>query len=264
MKFLNSLSNFLLRSQIHWLPRYFILFKLSGFKKGEIVLDAGCGQGLVALSLARRGLKVIGIDKSKDNISQAVQLVKSAKLKNPPYFIVSDLRNLALGEICFDRVISLDTLELIKEDYEVLGEFFRILKPTGKLTLTVPQGYSPSARLFIQQRILRKLMPGFLLSRDLPQGASWLAIDENYLAAKLGTIHRYTLDLIKKITGDFFIFSKSYYFLKMFSSLATDITYGIKGLNRFKFIFFYIGVRLDYYFQKKNPGYGLLVELIKK
>ena len=53
------------------------------------------------------------------------------------------------------------------------------------------------------------------------------------------------------------------YFLKRFSTLATDITYGIKGFWNLRFIFFYIAVRLDCSFQKHRKGHWLVVEFIK-
>jgi SAM-dependent methyltransferase len=264
MELIEKLSKFLLTSQAFWLPRYFTLLKSANFKKIEIVLDAGCGQGIVSLALAKKGLKVIAVDGSLDKIKQAKELAKNFDSRGNQYFVVSDLRNLALQDNRFDRIVSLDTLEFINEDQGVFREFFRVLKPIGRLMITVPQGYACSARLFICQRVLRKLVPDFLLSKDLPGNKSWLRIDENCFMEKMGDVQRYTLALIKERTEILFDISKFSYFLKMFSSLAMDIAYGIKGMHRLKFLFFSICVRLDYYFQKNLPGYGLFVELVKK
>ncbi|MBU2540540.1 MAG: class I SAM-dependent methyltransferase [Candidatus Omnitrophica bacterium] len=260
----DKISKILMFSEIYWLPRYYSLLKIAKFKKGGLILDAGCAQGLIAIALAKKGLRVIGIDKSIEEIAQARKLVFDKGLNSKIHFVVCDLCNLPFSGNHFDHVISLDTLEYIEDDLTALRECARVLKAQGKLRLALPLGYACSANLFSVQRILRRLIPHSFFSRDLPQGKAWLEADDDYMMRKLGDVRKYSLQEIKKKTEPLFRLLRSVYFLKIFSSLATDITYGIRGLSRFKFIFFFPAVRIDYYAQNKQPGYGLFLELVKK
>lgn len=56
---------------------------------GSWVLDLGCGNGRMSIALARRGMQVVGIDRSPDSISEA-RRVGGGKCR----FILADWRNI--------------------------------------------------------------------------------------------------------------------------------------------------------------------------
>lgn len=66
------------------------------------VLDLGCGTGNHALPLARRGCRVVGIDRAAGMIERAVR--KAEGTPNRPEFLIGDLASVALGRQ-FDAVL---------------------------------------------------------------------------------------------------------------------------------------------------------------
>lgn len=100
-----------------------------GAGKERFVLDIGSGAGNMAHHLAHYG-QVIGVD------------------FNPRPLPVAQMRGLDVSQgsgaalpfptATFDLVAMLDTIEHIPDELAVLGECQRVLKPGGKLVITVP------------------------------------------------------------------------------------------------------------------------------
>jgi SAM-dependent methyltransferase len=108
-----------------------------GLTPGERVLDLGCGPGRHALALARRGIKVVGIDHSEDFVALAADAARAEGLSAT--FERADVRALDKAHE-FDAVICLcqGGFGLLggKEDVDLLVRFARALKPGGRLALT--------------------------------------------------------------------------------------------------------------------------------
>jgi SAM-dependent methyltransferase len=63
------------------------------------ILDLGCGTGNHALPLARRGYRVVGVDRAPDMLARAhTKAAKCAERGNVPEFVEADVRTLDLGE----------------------------------------------------------------------------------------------------------------------------------------------------------------------
>jgi len=83
------------------------VFLRQGVKSPASVLDLGCGTGEHAFALARRGHKVLGVDRSPEMIELAQAKVKTADTGGTDArFSVSDLRSIDLG-VRFDVVIAM-------------------------------------------------------------------------------------------------------------------------------------------------------------
>jgi ubiquinone/menaquinone biosynthesis C-methylase UbiE len=90
----------------------------------ESVLDLACGTGTVAILLAKRGLKVYGVDGSPHMLEIAEK--KAAKEKVHVEFVLSDMRRFTLPEKV-DLVVSLyDSLNYIVETEELVSVFRRV------------------------------------------------------------------------------------------------------------------------------------------
>lgn len=102
-------------------------------KKESKVLDLGCGAGRHARELSQLGFQVLGIDLSKNNISQA-KIFENKSLS----FIQGDMRVLGY-ESDFDLIVNLFTsfgyFEDFKDNKKVLDNVYLALKSGGIFVL---------------------------------------------------------------------------------------------------------------------------------
>lgn len=100
--------------------------------KDKTLLDAGCGTGLFTKRAIERNAKVTSID-------IAPKLVELTKRKNPSTnAIEASLLQLPFEDDTFDYVISSDVIEHTTNPYDATKELIRVLKPGGKICITVP------------------------------------------------------------------------------------------------------------------------------
>ncbi|KAI4227832.1 MAG: hypothetical protein L6R36_002126 [Xanthoria steineri] len=112
------------------------LYQLLELPTGSKVLDAGCGNRHVALQLARKGLRVQGIDIVANHIRWARQEIKAQKMENMVSARVADYHHLDwVPDMSFDGVCTMENFVHAREPEQVLSEFFRILKPGGSIAM---------------------------------------------------------------------------------------------------------------------------------
>src|SRR5262245_40366107 len=105
---------------------------LSGPRRGERVLDVGSGSGWLALSLSRRGCRVIALDLSRRNL-------RSIRSQEPRvHAILAESALPPLGNGTIDRITAIEVIEHLTDPARVLGEMHRVLKPGGSLVVCVP------------------------------------------------------------------------------------------------------------------------------
>ncbi len=123
------------------LPEYF------GAANGKerVVLDAGCGNGMLSYKSSCKGNRVIGVSIKEGEISRNKTLfneyhgIPSEQLD----FRVHNLYKIeTLGEQ-FDEIICTEVMEHIEEDTKVCQKFFDVLKPGGVLHLCCPNAEHP-------------------------------------------------------------------------------------------------------------------------
>ena len=120
---------------------------LLNVKKGWKVLDIGCGWGRDVHILRKAyGANAIGIDND----------YRRGYHRNED--ITTDGRFLSFKDNSFDAVIAITTLGFVKEEELVLKEIRRVLKPDGKLLLTLYNNSVSSLGL----KILKRSTVGFL------------------------------------------------------------------------------------------------------
>jgi sterol 24-C-methyltransferase len=111
------------------------LARALGLGSGALVLDAGAGEGRVALHLAREfGFRVRGLD-----INQASVKVAQALARREPSLDVAftrgDFSASGLPGENFDGVFTMETLVHAPDFRATLREFLRVLVPGGRLVL---------------------------------------------------------------------------------------------------------------------------------
>ncbi|KAL8997847.1 MAG: hypothetical protein Q9188_006226 [Gyalolechia gomerana] len=112
------------------------LFNFLDLPAGSKVLDAGCGICAVATYLARRGLRVQGVDVTEFHVHWAKQNIRDQGLQDKVTAEVADYHYLdGIPDNSLDGVYTIETFVHAKDPKQVLQEFFRVLKPGGSLAL---------------------------------------------------------------------------------------------------------------------------------
>ncbi len=127
------------------------------FKKKKI-LDLGCGGGILAESLAKRGGDVTGFDISKKLIKTAQE---SAKKKNLHIdYNVGNLKKIISMKKKYDIIISLEVIEHVPNYILFLKSIFKILNKNGIIIIsTINRNFiSYFFTIFIAENLL-KLVP---------------------------------------------------------------------------------------------------------
>lgn len=111
---------------------------VSQVNSGERVLDTGCGEGVLAVMLAKRGALVTACDISEPNVERARAYAKEAGVEVT--FLVADSEHLPFTDDSFDVVVSSHVLEHLPDFDKGLRELVRIGKE--RVVFAVPTAFS--------------------------------------------------------------------------------------------------------------------------
>jgi 2-polyprenyl-3-methyl-5-hydroxy-6-metoxy-1,4-benzoquinol methylase len=119
------------------------------------VLDAPCGDGEVAILLAKESLEVSGVD-IVDELSNDARAVLGRR------FRIADLNaRLPWPDATFDLVVSIEGVEHLENAFAFVREMHRVCRPGGIFILSTPNTISVRSRV-------RFLGSGFRLSDPRP------------------------------------------------------------------------------------------------
>ncbi len=157
------------------------VIELADIQPGELVLDLGCGQGVLAPHVLRRGGRYQGVDGSRT----LIQLARRHHAEDPKHqkvaqFVVGDVRKLSeLSEIK-EGSADVAVFMLSVQDMDPLGEVLRAaawaLKPDGRVVMfmlhpafRVPRqsgwGFDPGRKLTYRR------IDSYLTPRGVPMKA---------------------------------------------------------------------------------------------
>ena len=104
-----------------------------------MILDVGCGNGIISTTLGQLGYRVKGIDVSE----KAVQKAQRHNQLDNVVFEVADAEELVATHVTYDVIICSEVLEHLKNPSDLLQILHQLLKNTGILLVTVPNGLGP-------------------------------------------------------------------------------------------------------------------------
>jgi ubiquinone/menaquinone biosynthesis C-methylase UbiE len=113
----------------------------AGLPSGGTLLDAGCGDGLIAFGALEKfsGSQVIFTDISAPLLEQCRLIAEQMGVLGRCRFVQAPAENLAeIGYASIDAVTTRSVLIYIKPKQQAFDEFYRVLKPGGWISLFEP------------------------------------------------------------------------------------------------------------------------------
>ena len=112
------------------------IFRMLGQVEGKRILDAGCGNGYLCRLLSKRGAEMVGVDVSRRSIEIA-EAIERKEPMNIRYYVGSICNLSMCDDDTFDAVVSNLVLQDLQDLDKAVKELHRVLKPRGKLVLSI-------------------------------------------------------------------------------------------------------------------------------
>jgi ubiquinone/menaquinone biosynthesis C-methylase UbiE len=106
-------------------------------KKGDIVLDVGCGEGRSICSMSEGGAEVVGCDLSKQALTVTKLRLHSKEIRGS-HLLICDAEALPFRSDMFNKINIQEVLEHVPNDISAVGEIYRVLKKDGLCYVSAP------------------------------------------------------------------------------------------------------------------------------
>ncbi len=111
---------------------------------GDQILDIGCGSGRHCDQVARTpGIRVIGADTGFADLLAATDRMRyledMGECAGTWAMVGADITALPFADASFDAVIGSEVLEHVLDHQQAVAELVRVLKPGGRLAVSVPR-----------------------------------------------------------------------------------------------------------------------------
>ena len=137
--------------------------------EGGRVLDIGCEIGVLAKAISPRAANVLGVDMRPETIAIARRFFAGANIEyRTGYF-----SHLDPGQLAFDCVIFLETIEHVDDPVATLIRIRQLLRPGGTLVLSTPNALSYHEAL----RQFARLWPSFRSDRGIRRMVAQIAAE---------------------------------------------------------------------------------------
>ncbi|GAA2375720.1 methyltransferase domain-containing protein [Dactylosporangium salmoneum] len=136
-------------SMLYWLARARARLIPPAQRPGAVLVDLGCGGGLLAPHIAGKGYVHVGVDLIASGLEQAAA--------HDVVPVRADVRRLPLADGCADVVSAGELLEHVPDLPAVVAEACRILRPGGWLVLDTLADTALSRLIAV--RLAEALMP---------------------------------------------------------------------------------------------------------
>lgn len=152
---------------------------ISGLGKNLMVLDVGCGDGLLSEPIAQMGNTVASID--------LPTIVKVAQKRHVSWVLAGDAEKLAFADGSFDVVLASEVVEHLWNPESFLAEAHRVLKSKGYLIVEAPEGkeglrYDAHKHWFTAEVLQHMLGSKFSLIQSRRFSPEWGAPTPTFIA----------------------------------------------------------------------------------
>jgi ubiquinone/menaquinone biosynthesis C-methylase UbiE len=117
-------------------------FRRLSLRRGDFVLDAGCGEGRHVFECIRHDCSVLGMDLDHRSLSKTRyvlgQMRQRSEAKGRFLLLRGDALRFPFADGIFDKIICAEVIEHVEDERLGMAELARILKRGGKIAVTVP------------------------------------------------------------------------------------------------------------------------------
>lgn len=108
--------------------------------EGKVLLDVGCGDGLLAFRALERAKtnRVVFGDISHDLLNHARSIAQEMQVLNRCEFLCTPVKDIAVRDGTVDAVTTRSVLIYVAAKRQAFDEFYRVLKPNGRLSIFEP------------------------------------------------------------------------------------------------------------------------------
>jgi SAM-dependent methyltransferase len=109
-------------------------------RPGQLLLDAGCGEGRHCFGALERGARVVGLDLDRDALARAAGPLRARgrEAGRLGAMLQGNAFQLPFADATFDRVICSEVMEHVHDYAAAARELARVTKPAGRIAVTVP------------------------------------------------------------------------------------------------------------------------------
>ncbi len=152
------------RSESNWAKRYQSPYLLRRYfsrimwtvtadpvRSCSMVLDAGCGDGVLSVLMARRApaQRVLAMDITEEGISRAREAAMAHGVADRMAFVVGDAEHLPFKNNSFPGIVSSQVLEHLVDFDTGAQEIQRVLRLDGVGVIAIPACLNPSAMVLL-------------------------------------------------------------------------------------------------------------------
>ena len=118
------------------------IFPALRVRSGVRYLDVGVGgSGATVIEAARLGARAVGCDLSLPGVRSAREFAERERVRDRADFVVCAAERLPFGDGSFDCASAIAVLEHLDDDNAAARELARIVRPGGRIWITVPHAY---------------------------------------------------------------------------------------------------------------------------
>lgn len=122
---------------------------LLDIKDGDLILDAGCGNGRHSWETCKRNRStIVAFDINREDLQNNKWMLDELKKQNDAkseyHLIVGDVTKLPFKDGSFDKIICSEVLEHVPDDKGATEELVRVLDKDGAIGISVPHHFAES------------------------------------------------------------------------------------------------------------------------